>query len=322
MPPHQILSIPIAGKLNVAQNSRVAKIGGNMARRYKPKKADISRATTNLGSALKAYTDFVKMQSANEIFNKNARRIVKSYNQKLARARNRGLSHLPEKQSLRELRQQFPNRNELSKHLTQLKTFNEMGSSAFDIIETKAGGKLSRYELYYINENLNDTKEFYDKLIDDAQGYFENDPYSIARRDYVLNLQAKRNYLSRNLMDLDQSGIKSFQKYIDYANNFDRLNAIGYRNFLKGVTDIMELQGYDDDTINMIYDKVSELTPAQFFKMYHENDVIDKIYDLIVSPNHKGAAINTQDQDAKNAVTRFLKDLDLMVEKAKIPVES
>lgn len=295
-----------------------------MARRYRSGryKANISRATVGLEDVLKEIVDFQRTKAKTRIFNEQAQRIVKSYNQKLTRAKNRGLSHLPEKQSLRELRQQFPNRNELSKHLTQLKTFNEMGSSAFDIIETKAGGKLSRYELYYIKANLKDTKEFYDKLIDDAQGYFENDPYSIARRDYVLNLQAKRNYLSRNLMDLDQSGIKSFQKYIDYANNFDRLNAIGYRNFLKGVTDVMELQGYDDDMINMIYDKVSELTPAQFFKMYHENDVIDKIYDLIVSPNHKGAAINTQDQDAKTAVTKFLKDLDLMVEKAKIPVES
>lgn len=293
-----------------------------MARRYRSGryKANISRATAGLEDVLKEIVDFQKTKAKTRIFNEQAQRIVKSYNQKLTRAKNRGLSHLPEKQSLRELRQQFPNRNELQKHLTQLKTFNEMGSSAFDIIETNAGGKLSRYELYFIKANLKDTKEFYDDLINDAQKYFDNDPFSIARRDYVLNLQDKRNYLSRNLMDLDQSGIRTFQKYINYANNFERLNVLGYRNFLSGVIDIMDKQGYDKDTINMIYDKVSQLTPAQFFKMYHENDVIDKLYDIIPSPEHGKGVINTKSKDARDSVDEFLKNLDTMIEKAKIPV--
>lgn len=293
-----------------------------MARRYRSGryKANISRATAGLEDVLKEIVDFQKTKAKTRIFDENAQRIVKSYNQKLTRAKNRGLSHLPEKQSLRELRQQFPNRNELSKHLTQLKTFNEMGSSAFDIIETKAGGKLSRYELYQIKANLKDTKEFYDKLIDDAQKYFDNDPFSIARRDYVLNLQAKRNYLSRNLIDLDNSGIKTFQKYINYANNFERLNILNYRNFLSGVTDIMKLQGYDDETIDIFLNKISELTPAQFFKMYRENDVIDKIYDIIPSPEHGKGIINSKDKDAQAAIDKLLIDLDSMIEKAKIPV--
>lgn len=293
-----------------------------MARRYKPKKADISRATANLGSALKAYTDFVKTQSANEIFNKNARRIVKSYNQKLARAKNRGLSYLPEKQSLREIRMQFPNRKDMQKYLNQLKSFNDMGKSAFDIIETKGGGKLSRYQFSVMKSSLKDTKDFYDEQIVEAEEIFGNDPYSIAKRDYVLNLKAKREYLSRDIMSLDQSGLRTFQKYIDYSNNFERLNAVGYRNFLSGVTDIMKMQGYDQETIDMIYDKVSELTPAQFFKMYHDNDVIDKIYDIIPSPEHGKGVINTKDKDAQATIEKLLRDLDSMVERAKQPVES
>lgn len=295
-----------------------------MARKYRSNqyKVNISRATAGLGEALAAYKDFVQTQSQNQIFNDNARRIVKSYNQKLARARNRGLSYLPEKQSLREIRQQFPNRKDLANYLTQLEAFNKMGKSAFDIIETDAGGKLSRYELYRIKANLEYTKEFYDQQIAEAQRIFDNDIYSIARKDYLLNLEEKRKYLSRDIMNLDQSGIRTFQKYINYSNNFERLNKIGYRNFLSGVTDIMELQGYDEETINMVYDKISELTPAQFFKMYHENDVIDKIYDIIPSPEHGKGVINSKDKDAQNAIEKFLKNLDTMVKEAKQPVES
>ena len=322
MPPHQILSIPIAGKLNVAQNSRVTKIEGNMARRYKPKKADISRATTNLGSALKAYTDFVKTQSANEIFNKNARRIVKSYNQKLARAKNRGLSYLPEKQSLREIRMQFPNRKDMQNYLNQLKSFNNMGKSAFDIIETKGGGKLSRYQFSVMKSSLKDTKDFYDEQIAEAEKIFGNDPYSIAKRDYVLNLKAKREYLSRDIMSLDQSGLRTFQKYIDYSNNFERLNALGYHNFLSGVTDIMGKLDIDKETIDAIYDKISELTPAQFFKMYHDDDTIDRIYDLIPSPEHGKGIINTNDKDAKEVIDKFIANIDSIIENAKKPAMS
>lgn len=295
-----------------------------MARRYRSSryKANISRATSNLEGLVKDIVDFQKNRAKTELFNQNARRIVKNYNQKLSRARTRGLSYLPEKVSLRELRQQFPNRRDLEKHLKHLETFNEMGKSAFDVIETNAGGKLSRYELYYIKANLEDTKEFYDLQIADAEKYFANDPYSIARKDYLLNLQAKRNYLSRNLMDLDQSGIRSFQKYINYANNFERLNMLGYRNFMSGITDIMNVLGYDKDTIDMLINKVSELTPAQFFKMYHENDVIDRIYDMIESPEHGKTAINTNDEDAERIINQLVENIDSLIEKAKTPVES
>lgn len=293
-----------------------------MARKYRPNfRSDISRATAGLEEALGAYKDFVKSQAQTQIFNDNARRIVKSYNQKLARARNRGLSYLPEKQSLREIRQQFPNRKDMQKYLDHLETFNKMGKYAFDIIETKAGGKLSRYEYYLIQANLKDTREFYNDLIDEGNRVFGNDPYSIAKRDYVLNLEAKRNYLYRDVMDLNQSGIRTFQKYINYANNFERLNNIGYRNFLSGVTDIMKMQGYDQETIDMVYAKVAELNPAQFFKMYHDNDVIDKIYDIIPSPEHGKGVLNTKDKDAQATIEKFLRDLDSMVEKAKQPVE-
>lgn len=290
-----------------------------MARKYRSNqyKANISRATAGLGEALAAYKDFVKIQSQNQIFNDNARRIVKSYNQKLARARNRGLSYLPEKQSLRELRQQFPNRKDLANHLTQLEAFNKMGKSAFDVVETDGGGKLSRYQYYYIKANLDDTKEFYFKQLDEARKVFGNDPYSIAKRDYVLNLEAKLNYLYRDIDSLDQSGIKTFQKYISHSMNAEIMKSKNFRSFLGGVEDIMDMLGYDKKTINTLYDKLEELTAAEFIKLYQESDLINRIYELIPSPEHGRGKLNTDDENAKEIIDKLLSDVDGMVEEVK-----
>jgi len=290
-----------------------------MARRYRSGryKANISRATAGLEDVLKGIVDFQKTKAKTRIFNEQAQRIVKSYNQKLTRAKNRGLSHLPEKQSLRELRQQFPNRNDLQKHLTQLKNFNVMGSSAFDIIETKAGGKLSRYQYYYIKANLDDTKEFYFKQLDEARKVFGNDPYSIAKRDYVLNIETKLNYLYRDIDSLDQSGIKTFQKYIAHAMNDEVMKSKNFRSFLGGVEDIMDMLGYDKKAINALYDKLEELTAAEFIKLYQESDLINRIYELIPSPEHGRGKLNTDDENAKEIINKLLSDVDGMVEEVK-----
>ena len=81
-------------------------------------------------------------------------------------------------------------------------------------METLAGGRTSRYNLMYIKDNLKDTKAFFDRQIAEANELFASDPYSIARKDYLLNLEEKAKYLEQDIMDLSQSGITTFNKYI------------------------------------------------------------------------------------------------------------
>lgn len=243
-------------------------------------------------------------------FNSEIRRIVKNFNQKRNRALRRGFSYLPNKAYVRDIKTNFNTKSEIRKYLRELEKFNKMGDSAMDIISTDNGGRISRYNLMFIKDNLKDTKAFFDRQIKEAEELFYEDQYSIARRDYLFNLQAKRKYLDMEIMQLDQSGLRTFDRYTKQALSYNKSNITAYKGFLGGVEDVMRRLGYDERFISRFYEKMANISPAQFIKMYRKSDLIARIYEMIPSPEHGRDSINTDDETAKKYVENFMKDFD------------
>ena len=240
--------------------------------------------------------------------NREIRRIVKNFNQKRNRAIKRGFSYLPNRAYVSEIKTSFDTRTELRRYLKELQKFNNLKDYALETVETLGGGRTSRYNLWYIRDNLKDTKAFFDRQIEEARELFESDPYSIARREYLFNLEQKRRYLDINIMNLDQSGIKTFQKYTRQAFNYNKSNITAYKGFLSGVEQMMKNLGYSEKEINKLYENIGNISPAQFVKMYRRSDVIAKIYDIIPSPEHGKSAINTSDEEAKGLIDKVMKE--------------
>lgn len=249
-------------------------------------------------------------------FNAEIRRIVKNFNQKRNRAYRRGFSYLPNKAYVSEIKTNFDTRADIRKYLRELEKFNKMGDAAFDVITTDNGGRISRYNLRFIKDNLKDTKAFFDRQIEEAEQLFYEDQYSIARRDYLFNLQQKRKYLDLDIMNLDQSGIRSFDRYTKQALNYSKSNITAYKGFLSGVEEVMRNLGYDEKTISLMYDKVSNLSPAQFVKMYRQSDLVARIYEMLPSPEHGKDKINTDDDTAKKYINKFINEFEEMVRKS------
>lgn len=247
---------------------------------------------------------------------KDIRRIVKNFNQKRLRAIQRGYSYVPEKQFVSAIKRNYPTKPQLQSYLKKLAKYNQMGRSAHEIVTTKGGGRISRYNLEFLKSNLKYTRDFFDKEIAEAEILFGDNPYSIARKDYLLNLQEKRNYLNQNIMDLSQSGLTTFTKYMNMALTSESTKAASYRGFMGGIDDIMGNLGYSKQEINALYAKLNNLTPAQFVKMYRQNDIIGRLYDLIPSPAHGKEAINLNDRDARVLIDNFLNNFDSMVDEA------
>ena len=249
-------------------------------------------------------------------FNAEIRRVVKNFNQKRNRAYRRGFSYLPNKAFVSEIKSNFNTKAEIKKYLRELEKFNRMGDSALDLITTAAGGRISRYNLMFIKDNLKDTKAFFDRQIAEAEELFYEDQYSIARRDYLFNLQEKRKYLDLEIMNLDQSGIRSFERYTKQALSYGKSNITAYKGFLSGVEEVMRRLGYDEKTISQMYEKLSNVSPAQFVKMYRQNDIIARIYDMLPSPEHGKEKINTDDETAREYINKFNKEFDDMIRKS------
>ena len=251
------------------------------------------------------------------VFEKEIRRIVKNFNQKRTRALNRGFSNVPEKQYVSKIKKNYDKKVDVAKYLRSLKRFNEMGDTAFNVVETKAGGKISEYNYQLMKKNLKHARDFYKAQIEEAQLLFDLDPYSIARQDYLLNLQEKSKYLEQNIMDLSQSGLSTFNRYIEQSLTSGIRQVSSYRGFLGGLDDLMNKLGYSKQEINALYEKMGDLSPAQFVKMYRQNDIINRIYDLLPSPEHGKEAINLSDDRARELIDEFISRFDNMVEEAK-----
>ena len=245
-------------------------------------------------------------------FNEEIRRVVKNFNQKRLRAYKRGFSYLPDRAYVSRIKQNFDTKKEIQKYLKDLEKFNTMGDSAFDVVETAMGGRISKYNLMFIKDNLKDTKDFFDRQIEEAKELFYEDQYSMARRDYLFNLQAKRQYLEQDIMNLTQSGIRTFEKYTKQALNNNRNMLSSYKGFLSVVENVMQMVGYDEKGISDFFGKMANLTPAQFIKMYRSNDLIARIYELIISPKAGKARLNLDEDEARGLVDTMLKNFDKM----------
>lgn len=243
-------------------------------------------------------------------FNAEIRRIVYNYNRKRNRAIKRGMSYVPDKQYVSELKFRYSNKSDLVRELKLLEKFNMMGQSAFEVEETLGGGKTSRYQLEYLKENLKQTKAFYDRQIQEAKELFEEEPYSMARKDYLFNLQAKRDYLDLDIDYLDDSGIKTFQKYTRQAQSYNIKQMAGYRGFLSVVDTVMKNTGYSTQTRDAFFAKLMDLSPAQFVKMYRNSDLINRVYELVPSPPHEASQMNTDEEDARNILDELLNNFD------------
>lgn len=242
----------------------------------------------------------------NTEYNKEIRRIVYNFNRKRQRAIKRGFSYLPPKQYVSELKGRYKTRAALDRELKSIEAFNLMGKTAFEVMETLGGGRVSRYQMDYMKSHLRSTKAFFDRRIKEAKELYEEDRNIIARREYLFNLEEKRKYLDLDIDYLDESGLKTFEKYTRQAQTYNLDNARKYRNFLAIVEQAMDMVGFSNETKDSFFAKFNNLSPAEFIKLYQRSNMIQRVYDLYVSSTQ----LNTDDEDASRILTNLTERID------------
>lgn len=239
-------------------------------------------------------------------FNAEIRRVVYNFNRKRNRGIKQGYKFLPRKVYVSDIKEQFKTQGEVERYLKQLESFNVMGNTAYEEVTTSGGAKTSLYQMNFIKDNLSLTKDFYDRQYAEAKRLFEADPYSMAKRDYLFNLESKRKELDLDITTLSPSQFRSFEKYTNEMLNENRSKLVSYRGFLSEVEKIMKITGIDKETRQKFFEKMSNLTPAEFVKMYRANDIINRIYDILPSPENGPGKLNTSDEDAKGLIENLV----------------
>lgn len=215
-------------------------------------------------------------------FNAYARRVVKSFNQRVMRAEKRGLKNLPSLRSVRDLKAMFTTEDDLKKELSELRKFNENRKA----LDTKLLGneaKLTNWEYEYIKNNLDELKDYYDREIERARKRYAADPFSPELKVDLTNLEDRRDYLNRDLLELSKSELSTFRRYLNVYKNRNRRDLNFYDQYFESFDFLMRVSGISKDKINYIRTRINSLTPNQFYELYKQHDIMADLFNEIPS---------------------------------------
>lgn len=241
-------------------------------------------------------------------FNKEIYRTVKSFNQRIKRAEARGLTNLPERQSVAELKARYSTVKDLKKELGLLRSLNR-NKDALHIVTTKGGARLTKWEYDYMKKNLDPLKKFYDVMLKVGKNRFKNYPYNTALKEDVLNLERRRDYLNRNLTALTRSELLTFRRYLSKYKQYDKRTNNYYDLYLKDLDGVIRNSGFPKIAKD-VKKKLSNISPQVFAEVVKNHDFMHDIFTIINSPQNGAEQDNTtysEDVEKKLKLTnRFL----------------
>lgn len=218
-------------------------------------------------------------------FTNEINRIVRKYNSKIYRLSKGGYGYdLPkkiDKEALNALKKSSSTRRELRRKLSDLELFTQRGGEK---LVTKSGVTLPKYQherikkyqrllKYQTTRKLNEMRTR--KPISNAK----EEPFTFSQygsRDY-LTLKAKREVLlNKNLQGLSQKEINTYiDKLISNTRRKD-LN-VWQENYISILEDTALSYGYDDDKLEVIVSRLSNLSPRDFDDLAFVNRNINAI---------------------------------------------
>lgn len=241
------------------------------------------------------------------------RKIVKNFNEKRRRAIRAGYTNMPEARYVSDLKKQYTDRKALLRELNSLKRFNTARQDSLKIVNLLEGGRAVQWEVDYLKSNTNAALEYYHEAYRNTAARVGEYPGERTRLDAIAK---KIDLLENDLLYLNQSQFKSYRAAIREFKNVNTVRTQGYRNFLTEVEYVMKSAQFPSDKIDKFLNKVSQLSPDEFYEWYENSDAVRKIYLIVDSPiKDKGMKLNTTNEDAENAVNSLLGEVDDVINK-------
>ena len=233
--------------------------------------------------------------------NQEINRTIKNFNQKIARLEKQERELLPSKISKKELKNSVYNRAELQRKLKQLQRFSERGAE--EVVTTKGGVQLTQYDLSNLKrENArikrNITREINRLKVDKPKIFGKKQTSSFSEMgdtDY-LNLVARRKALEKDINKLSREDFERFTKLVEKTGrNQQYMNNIFKQNYFEMLTDLAYYFDYDSNKLNELKQKLMNLKPNDFLKLFKEDKSIRAILDYYPIVTNSFNAINPDD---------------------------
>ena len=254
--------------------------------------------------------------------NQEINRTIKNFNQKIARLEKQDRELLPSKITKKDLKSGVYTRTELRRKLKELQRFGRRGAE--DIIETSGGVRLTQYNYQNIKrENArikrNITREINRLRVNKPKifGKIQTSTFSeMGDHDY-LNLVARRKALEKDINKLSRDELERFTKLIEKTGrNQQYMNSIFKQNYFDMLTDLGYYFDYDNDKLNILKQKLMNLKPNDFLKLFKEDKSIRAILDYYPIVTNSFNAINPDDikEDVINLYDTLIDNIDMILQ--------
>ena len=254
--------------------------------------------------------------------NQEINRTIKNFNQKIARLEKQDRELLPSKITKKDLKSGVYTRTELRRKLKELQRFGRRGAE--DIIETSGGVRLTQYNYQNIKrENArikrNITREINRLRVNKPKifGKTQTSTFSeMGDHDY-LNLVARRKALEKDINKLSRDEFERFTKLIEKTGrNQQYMNTIFKQNYFDMLTDLGYYFDYDNDKLNILKQKLMNLKPNDFLKLFKEDKSIRAILDYYPIVTNSFNAINPDDikEDVINLYDTLIDNIDEIIQ--------
>ena len=261
--------------------------------------------------------------------NQEINRTIKNFNQKVARLEKQERELLPAKVTKKQITENVYTRTDLRRKLKELQKFSERGAE--EVITTRGGVRLTKYELQKVKKEnarlkANISREIKRLSTKKPKIFGKEQQTTFAEmgdQDY-LNLVARRMALDKDVNRLTKEEFERLTKLITKTQNAQQyMDYVFKENYFEMLTDLGYYFKYDKEKLNMLKDKLMDLKPNDFMKIFREDKSIRAILDYYpiitesFKPNKKNIpTINPDDikEDVKSLYDNLIDNIDEIIQ--------
>lgn len=254
--------------------------------------------------------------------NQEINRVIKNFNQKIARLEKDQRELLPSKITKKDLKSSVYTRRELNRKLNELKRFSKRGAE--EIIITKGGVRTTQYELNELKRESARIKRNVTREINRLQtqspkvfGKIQATTFAQMGDTNYLNLLARKNALNKDIKNLSKEEFERYKKLVEKTGKSQEyMNSVFKENYLGMLTDLGYYFNYDKNKLDKLKEKMMKLKPNDFLKLFNEDKSIRAILDYYPIITNSFDAIDPADieEDVTNLYDMLIENMDQMLQ--------
>lgn len=227
--------------------------------------------------------------------NKEIARVVKNFNQKVKRLESKGIKNVPKKISVKDVKENVYNRNDLRRELNRIKRFSRRGAEDVVMIN---GNPISRWEIRETGIQVATTKRAITRRL---KGYgFQkiNGKFNVGRyaSDDVKTLVTQYKSLNTKTI-LSQKYSSDRKRRVEqakkYSYRYSNQALFNLRESLKQMINLLGVSTEDKDFKEKLLKKLNQVNLNEFKKLYYADELINDF--ISQYDNWKNEVLNEDD---------------------------